>query len=102
MSGITQVWNVDIMATYDHLPHPLADSASPKQWANNITRQQLPVARPPNWNYRKSTTALSISSTYKRQDIALWNPSSRGIHHSQGAWTARLSHHNGGTAAVTP
>lgn len=28
-------------------------------------RQQLPVARPPNWNYRKSTTALSMSSTYK-------------------------------------
>jgi hypothetical protein len=42
-----------------------ADAASPKQWANIVTRQQLPVARPPAWSYRANTTAIKITNTLK-------------------------------------
>jgi len=38
-------------------------AGSPQQWANSITKQQLPVARPPNWRYRASNTAI-INNTY--------------------------------------
>lgn len=41
----------------------LADTASPQQWSNTITSQQLPASRPPNWNYRNVTTAISTSVT---------------------------------------